>query len=1780
MNRFGRIAFKTILWFIGSLIALLLLIIFLIRMPSVQNFVVGKVTHYLEKKIGTPVEVGYINIAFPKKLVLEQVYFEDQSQDTLVSGEKLFVDINLFKLLNNKIEIQQLELEGITAKINRTLPDGRFNFDYIVDAFASEDEPKSEPDSSAALLMNINDVRLERVHFVYHDETIGTSADIQLQDFQTAINRFDLSGNMAFAMPDIAVEGLRATIKQWKPALQKDSLSIPAVAADLPSDTASSLLPALQFGDLALRNIVVNYQDASSAMDTHFSIKQAKADVKEIDLNRQIVQLGELLLAGSDSQILFNKIAQAPSTDLPTESSSRNSMNWIVAVDQVNIEDTDLAFKDENQPRMAGFDYFNIGIQDFQTELRDLYYSNDSISGSLKGLQLADHSGFRVKQLQADFVYTDKGVEVQHLLAQTPKTTIRDYFKVSYPSLDALTNAPKLVQIHADISESTLDMDDIRYFVPDLDTMEVMQPLLTQSFYIDGRVQGQLDKLTIPHIELRALDQTNLIASLQIQGLPDTEKLFLDLDLQKLTTGRSDIERLVARSLMPDSIQLPEAISLVGTFTGGMSGFDTDMRLVTEKGNATINGTLNLGTDTTYNAFVAIEQFDIGHILHQDSVLGKISAEAQLVGTGLDPKSLRADINGRLKQLEAMGYNYQNISLDAKAEAGDMQGKLTSPDPNIQFNMDFAADLRDTYPKVQANLMLDSINLQNLKLMEDNFRYHGKIAVDLRTADPDFLNGSVVVSNSSIAYADSRYALDSITLAAFADSSRNALVFRSEFLRAHLVGHYRLTELSTSVQDIIQMYYNPSGAPKDTTSYMPQNFEFSASLNHSPFIRDFLPDLEEMKDITLDGTFDSADKNFMAKLIAPKVVYAGTSLEDIGVDLTTIDSTLYYAALIHKIKAGNVELNNSVFSGSVIENTVDLGLWIKDKADKEQYYLGAGVQIADNNYHFSLKEDGLMLNYETWHIAPDNHLIFGQRGMHAQNFHLTNKGQSFFIQSKDSLFNSPIDMEFENFRIETFAQMLASDLLDLGGGINGTATLYRLESNPVLVSDLRIDKFRFGQEIIGDILAKVDNIKENTFSAAIKIEGNGNDVQLLGDFISPPDAPSSIAATLSLKPMKMRTIQAFSMGYLEDCSGDLSGDLKISGTLDAPRLNGGLTFANSKLNIAMLNADLLMDKQTIRFNDQGIQFQRFEIKDAKGNTSSLNGSIRTSTYSDFDFNLTLAMKDFAAVNSTREDNDLFFGKLYLTSNLRITGNLDQPRVDGSITANEKTDFVFIVPNEDPGIAQREGVVKFVNRSDTARSNVFARLDSMTTATRFSGMDIALNLATSPEAKFKVILDEGTKDALNIQGAAELNASIDASNKITMSGTYTVEKGDYTFSLGPISKPFLFQKGSTITWNGDPFDAHMNITAIYQGKFPSLELVQSQISPESQGLYKQRIPFDVKLILTGELFKPQINFDIALDEDNAIVSQDVAGKVNIALANMREDESELGKQVFSLIALGRFMSSNPFESLSGGSAESLARNTVSSFLSSQLNNLASDLIQGVELDFNLQSEEDYLSGNAQSRTDLAVGVSKMLFDDRLKITIGSSFEVEGNSRPGEKASNIAGDISLDYQLSKDGRYFARAYRKNQYQATLQGQFVETGIGFIITMSYDEFKELFMSSKALEQYYNTDSRSFRRRFDMERLRSDSVYRDSVRLVIRDSLMTHSPRFRHYIQRQHQDSLSRQQDSSQTMPVDSNRNLIRKEEIEQNQTDHTKERSEKQTLPTQAIRNDDEERGSHEN
>src|SRR5690606_16341556 len=140
----------------------------------------------------------------------------------------------------------------------------------------------------------------------------------------------------------------------------------------------------------------------------------------------------------------------------------------------------------------------------------------------------------------------------------------------------------------------------------------------------------------------------------------------------------------------------------------------------------------------------------------------------------------------------------------------------------------------------------------------------------------------------------------------------------------------------------------------------------------------------------------------------------GTEIENVGVDLISADSTLYYSALVGHVIVGDIELTNTVASGSVKDNLIDFGLWIKDDEEREQYYLGANMLVEENNYQLSLKEDGLMLNYDDWAIDPNNVISFGSQGVSASQFRLTNSGQELSIQSQDSSLNAPIDLNFNN----------------------------------------------------------------------------------------------------------------------------------------------------------------------------------------------------------------------------------------------------------------------------------------------------------------------------------------------------------------------------------------------------------------------------------------------------------------------------------------------------------------------------------------------------------------------------------------------------------------------------------------------------------------------------------------------------------------------------------------------------------------------------------------------
>jgi hypothetical protein len=171
---------------------------------------------------------------------------------------------------------------------------------------------------------------------------------------------------------------------------------------------------------------------------------------------------------------------------------------------------------------------------------------------------------------------------------------------------------------------------------------------------------------------------------------------------------------------------------------------------------------------------------------------------------------------------------------------------------------------------------------------------------------------------------------------------------------------------------------------------------------------------------------------------------------------------------------------------------------------------------------------------------------------------------------------------------------------------------------------------------------------------------------------------------------------------------------------------------------------------------------------------------------------------------------------------------------------------------------------------------------------------------------------------------------------------------------------------------------------------------------------------------------------------------------------------LNKQVFALLVLNRFVQEDPLASEGGGGAGTIARQSVSRFLTQQLNQWTARNISGIELNFDVQSYDDYSTGQSEGRTEVGIGLRKQ-FNDRFSVQVGGSLDVEGERTRQNNLSDITGDILIEYKLTDDGRYKLKAFRQNEYEGIIEGTLTETGAGVLYTRDFDRWRDLFTKNK---------------------------------------------------------------------------------------------------------------------
>lgn len=1665
MSKFGNISLKILLGLVGFIIILVLLVFILIEVPAVQNMARKKVVSFLENKIGTRVEINRLSLDLPKMLVLEDVYFEDQKGDTLLSGDTLKVDMAMMKLLSSEVIINEIDLRGVKLNVSRS-KDSVFNFDYILKAFATTPSATPADTAAAPMKMSIDKINLDRIHLRYKDAPTANDVNLYLSHFDTRIKEFDLE-KMRFNISKFKLSGVNAVVIQSKPAIKSDSKQKDMIEASQAPDLD------LIIGAADLDRIKVKYRNDVSALDADVNIGRLNVESDKLDMKRQLIDLKNVNLDNSMFRITLGKKPQAKVVVKEVkEKADAVTTFWAFNSDKINISNSQLRYDDQSMPILRrGIDYGHLDFKNLSLDADGFSFAQDTIAGKINSASLTEKSGLQLRRLTANFFYGKNKAYFEDFYLETDKTLIRNDIKLAYTSIEDISKNPGDLRIDANLDDSRVGFRDILIFAPALATTEPFRTNINEVININGSVNGLVKNLSIPSLELSGYRNTNLLASGKITGLPDMNNAYFDLNIQRFNTRSQDVYSLVPRGTIPDNIRIPESLSLKGTFKGNMTRFHTNMNLNSSFGSAKANGLFAFGKVPSYNARINTYNFNVGRMIKQEATIGRVTMAAHVNGSGMDAKTFSGTVNGKVIRADYNRYSYRNLTLNARARSGVITAKAFMNDPNIDFDLNATANFRSRYPKIVATADIDSLNLQRLNFSKDDFRFRGKIVADLQTADIDYLNGNVLVTNALMVTQGKRIQLDSVSAVSTANADSNTLKIRSEVLNANAAGKYRLSQIAPAIQSTLNRYYNPNGATVTTrTSGPAQHMRFDATLADNPLVQQFVPEIKEMSTISLAGNFNNQTGALNVSGTAPKLVYGAYDLNNLAFNISpnAAGNALNYNIALNKFATSQLQILNTTVTGNIQNNTISTDLQVRDAANRQRYRIAGNMMAMAANFEFSVLPDGLVLNYDPWTVSQGNAIQFGRSGVMARNFVLSRAGQQISINSQPMGLNNPMSVNFTNFKIETLTEIARKDSLLAGGTINGNAVIRNFATSPIFTSDLNISDFSFRGDTVGNIALKVNNERANTLAANVGITGRGNQVDMNGFYYI---NNSSFDMTMDITRLNLESIQGFTMGNLKDATGNLSGRLAITGTTAAPKINGDVNFNDAAFRIGMFNSLYRVDDERIRFNDQGINFNNFTLLDSAGNTANVDGMVYTQNFLDYRFNLDVDTENFQVLNSTAKDNELYYGKLFVDSRIRIRGSVENPEVDSDIKVLENTNLTVVLPQTNPGIVEREGIVEFVDMDDPQVSTVFTTgLDSLNTAP-LTGMNVTSNIEVSKEAEFNLIVDQGNGDFIKLKGQAQLNGGIDPSGKVSLTGNYILEEGAYELSFNFIRRRFEIQQGSSITWNGEPTSGIMDVTAVYVAETAPIDLVQQQLAGATQAelnTYKQRLPFELQLSLKGELLKPQISFDIELPEGNYLVGSDVISTVNTRLEQVRAEPAELNKQAFALVLLNRFVSENPFDSSAGGtSVESLARQSVSKLLTEQLNNLAGDLLGGINLSFNLESTDDYTTGELKNRTDLNVAASKQLLNDRLKVSIGSNFDLEGPQRTGRQTNNIAGDIAVDYQLSKDGRYLLRAYRKDQYLVAVEGQVIETGLSFILNMDYNRFREIFQRRSAEER-----------------------------------------------------------------------------------------------------------------
>lgn len=1638
---------------LGILIFLLLLVFF-IRSEWGQEILVNKATQYVSNKTNTKVEIEKLFVTFDGDILLKGLYLEDKKGDTLVYSRYLEADIPLWPIINgNGIGVESLDWEGVKANITRTDSIEGYNFQFLLDAFASSNTTSAATDTtSTPLNIILGDLNLKEFDVIYNDAVLGIESHFVVGELELDMKKTDLE-NFRF---EAATGVLRdATVTYTQRPVPIDPNAEPAP------------LPYLGIEELTVTNSMVSYRAPGDGITAELGIVDLFAEVYKADLASNDIDIGDFILKNSIVRIKTeteeNKITETAKEVVEGAKQDIAAFEWpefLIAIDNLDLSNNDISYQVQNtQPVVDQFNADAIFLKDLDLKATDVFLKDKKAGFTIENGSFKEASGFNLKELAVNFNATDTEMSIEDLVVHLNENKVRGQASLSYPELSALVEAPEKSMISVNIPEFQIDLQEVFTFQPDLRNNEYLRTL--NSKYVSGNIDanGYLSDINISKANA-FWGNTWISATGSLKNVTNPEKLQFNFPRFLAETKKKDLRLFVNEQEL--GVNLPKDIKLTGTISGSPTNIMTDARLTTTQGVATVKGTFKNDPNIVFDGNVTIEEYHLEQLLSNEQ-LGPVSLTLTAKGTGSTINTLDATMDATISSLQLKAYTIEDLHINGTFENG--QGTILSEYKDKNINLDLAADVVLDSVATQANVSLHLIgaDLQALGLMQRDVRTGFKLDADF-TGNLESYDVISTIGDGVVVYDDKTYLVGGVTATAHVRKDTTSIWLDNKLLHLELESNTDPVTFSKALQrHVFSYFYRDTDVPDSIVN--PVKLSIKGKVRQAPILNEvFLVNMQDLDTVTIAADFDEKARRLKANVTAPHINYAGNEIDSLAFSMDTDKDTFEFDLGFKEIAAGPLKIQRTKIEGNQTNNELDLD-FLAYQDDEKLIQIKTQITGTRERLVFHVVPDSLIIQKNSWQTPADNELILTENKINFNNFRFSRGNQSVAFSDNLPIEKDHVGIDFENFELSEFLNYLNPETEFASGNMNGRLVIEDVFGNTGILADLDIREFNVLEVPLGTMSVDAKSLGGNSYDFNAAVKGGDVDMEVRGDYVS-VNNEANLDLDVMINRFNMKALEGFTLGEIKDADGSFKGSFKVSGTPTAPKYNGNLTFTNADLTIVKLNAPFTLENETLNIDNSGLSMNGFTIRDANGNTFVVSGSIGTENFVNPTFDLQLKADDFQVLSATKDDNDFLYGTASFDADATITGDLQIPIVNMTASVNSNTDVTYIMPTATANFESRDGVVIFVNRENP--DAILTRTEEETGT--ITGFDVSAIVNVGKDAKVKIIIDEQTGDNFQVFGEGDFNFNMKPNGRMTLSGVYDVAGGHYEMNLyNLVNRKFSLAPGSRVSWSGDPLDAKLDVRAIYDveaSASPLMASVTSGSDPAIKTRFRQVLPFYVYLNVDGELLQPKISFRLDMpEEEQGAIGGQVYGRVQ----QLNSQEAELNKQVFSLLVLNRFYP-EPGSDGSRGGAASIARDNINDALSDQLNIFSDKLLgdTGVELDFGLDSYTDYQGDSPQERTQLDIAAQKKLFNDRLIVRVGSEVDIQGSSNSGENTALI-GNVSLEYILTENGRYRLKGFRRNEFENVIDGQTVVSGIALIFTQEFNKFEELWQAilSKRTEE-----------------------------------------------------------------------------------------------------------------